>query len=518
MSAQTGIELDQLAPEPLFVQLFEQLLERIESGSFPVGYRLPSTRSMATSIGAHRNTVVRAYEELQSTGLVESVVGRGTFVRRPEGPSGLQLHARREPIGMSSGVKLAPIGWSGALSLAAKSEALARVAQLPRTAPRPGVRDMVNLTRMHPPANLAPVKDFQRCMDHVLRTRGEAALGYAPPEGLAVLREQIVIDLARLGVPARSEDIVVTSGSQQAIDIVARVLCDPGDDFAVESETYHGAINILTVAGANLVAVASDDDGPSIASLEAGATQASGLYLMPNCHNPTGKTVELQRRKALLVWSHRHGVPLIEDDYGADIELSDEPPPPPMKSMDADVVYISTYSKRLIPALRIGFIVCPPGLRDAVVAMKRAVDLGTSALLQYALAEFLERGYLRTHLRRTIPVYRSRRDALEAAFERFLPSGVTWQPMKRGLVSWIGLPDDVRPDELFIEAQRQGVLVTPGSLNSVVNGRGRSGLRLTICNENEPRLAEGVRRLAKAISVTRKRGVTVNRTTTFGAI
>jgi len=499
MTPQLGITLDPQAAAPLFRQLADQIVARIESGAFPEGYRLPPTRAMADAIGAHRNTVVRAYEELQANGMVESVVGRGTFVTTPDDLSRAYAGAS---IGTSSGGGLAPMAWGSVLSRATQAEALTRVDRLPRTTPRRGVGRTVDLTAMQPPADLLPTQDFRLCVDHVLRTRGPKALAYSPAEGLPVLREFLVEDLARMGVPARAEDILVTCGSQQALDLIARALVDPGDSFAVESETYQGTIQLLSIAGARMLAIPGDADGPSLEALDAQATAAKGLYLMPNSHNPTGMTISAQRRHELVRWSHRHGVPLIEDDYGADLELSDTPPPPAMKALDADVIYVSTFSKRLIPALRVGFIVCPPPLKAAITAIKHSIGLGSSSLLQYALAEFLERGYLRKHLRRTLPVYRARRDALEEAFAKHLPEDIAWQPLERGLVTWLDLPADLPAEDVFFEAQREGVLVRPGSLNSV-SGRAQDGLRICICNESEERLAEGVKRLAKAIANVR---------------
>jgi DNA-binding transcriptional MocR family regulator len=160
---------------------------------------------------------------------------------------------------------------------------------------------------------------------------------------------------------------------------------------------------------------------------------------------------------------------------------------------------VSTFSKRLIPALRVGFVVAPVGLRDQLLAIKRAMDLGTSSLLQHALAEFLERGYLAVHLRRTLPVYRRRRDAAQAALADHMPDCVRWDPIERGVVLWLELDTTVPADAVYVAAQRQGVLVSPGMLHTV-SGRPRSGIRLTICSEPEDRIVEGVRRLGAALA------------------
>ena len=481
----TGIKLDPHNGEPLYRQIVDQVIDRIRSGAFPPGFRLPPTRTLARELDAHRNTIVRAFEELQSTGFIVSVVGRGTFVC-DEPPTAESPAPPPTRAGMP---------WGSLLSRATRAEPLGRADALARPAPH---RDTIDLSRMQPSDDLMPHQAMRRCIDHVLRARGAAALTYAPREGLPKLRELIVEDLARLGVPARADDVLITTGSQQALDLVARALIDPGDTFLVEDATYSGAINLLAAAGARVMGVKSDDEGPDLQSLEQHARGgAKGFYLMPNCGNPTGSCVSARRREALVAWSHRAGVPLIEDDYGADLNLDGDSPPAALRALSSDVIYVATFSKKLIPALRVGFMVCPESLRKDLLPLKHTMDLGTSVLLQHALCEFLERGYLRAHLRRTVPEYRARRDALAAALAEGLPDDVEWTPPRRGLVLWLTLPEWMDPVAVYEEARRQGVLVTPGALYSA-SGRDRHALRVTFCGEKPERLAEGARRLCRA--------------------
>lgn len=484
-----GLKLDPGSSTPIYRQIYEQIVERISSGALPVGFRLPPTRTLAKNLSAHRNTVVRAFAELAQDGWVDSVVGRGTFVaKRPE---------RGRP---AEPPRTSELPWSALRSRAASAEPLGRLDRLRRDAAPPS--DAVNLTRMQPSHDLLSTDLLRRCLDHVMRTLGPRALGYAPREGLPRLREQIVADLARRNVPARVEDVLVTTGSQQALDLIARTLVDPGDRFLVEGKTYSGALNVLAAAGAQIVGVPSDDEGPDIGALrrlaQTGGVPVKGLYLMPNCRNPTGTAVTAARREALVHWSHEAGVPIVEDDYGADLSLDMEPEPLSMRALDGEILYVGTFSKKLIPALRVGYIVCPPGLSGALAALKHAMDLGTSCLLQHALAEFLERGYLARHLDRVLPVYAARRDALVEAMTRHLPRSVVWERPRHGVVSWLELPGHLDPEAVFAEARRRGVIVTPGTLYSV-SERDRGGLRLTFCAEPEDRLALGVRRLGEAI-------------------
>src|SRR5687768_9679184 len=217
---------------PFYQQIFDQIVERIRNGAFSGGYRLPPSRSLADRLGVHRNTVVRAYEALEEGGFIESTVGRGTFVRAAS--------AKPAPAAPPSN---GGMPWASLLSRVAEAEPLTRFDRLARLT---SGRDGINLTRMQPPADLIPVELFRRCMQHVLQSLDSKALGYSPREGVWRLREAIAADLIRQGVPARPEEILVTSGSQQAIDVLARALVNPEEPVLVDSSTYSGALNVFT--------------------------------------------------------------------------------------------------------------------------------------------------------------------------------------------------------------------------------------------------------------------------------
>jgi DNA-binding transcriptional MocR family regulator len=223
---------------------------------------------------------------------------------------------------------------------------------------------------------------------------------------------------------------------------------------------------------------------------------AKGLYLMPDCHNPTGRRIGRERREALVAWSHRANVPLIEDDYASDLML-EEDPLPALRALDGEVIYTGTYSKKLSPGLRIGYLLAPRGLHGKLAALKHAMDLGTSALMQYAVAEFLDRGYLRPHLAAVVEEYRRRRDVLCDALQKHLPPGRWFDRPRAGVFVWLQLPGWMDPEALFQEGQRHGVLVSPGTANGV-GGEAHRGVRLTFCFESPERLEEGAKRLGKA--------------------
>lgn len=481
-----GLALQASSEDPFYRQIFDQIVDRVRTGAFPSGYKLPPTRELARTLGTHRNTVVRAYEDLLAAGFVESTVGRGTFVAA--------LPAARATV---KAVESGRLPWSTLISRGATAESLTRYERLPRP---PVGSDPINMARMQPSPDLLPDELLRRCLEHVLRVMGPRLLGYANRDGAPRLRAAIAADCGRLGVPASAEDIVVTSGSQQALDLIIRALVNPGDPVLVDEATYTGALNLMSAAGARPIGVPSDEEGPSLEALERlGRAGAKAFYVMPNAHNPTGAAISTARREALIAWSHRSGVPIVEDDFVADLDLDGNPSPPAMRALDGDVIHVGTYSKRLAPALRIGFIVAPAPLRPRLAALKYTVDLGNSELLQHTLAEFLERSYLPAHLGRTIPEYRRRRDALEEALSRHLPRHLRWRRAERGVWLWMPLPPSIEPRALFEEAQRRGVLVHPSTLN-VVEERRDGGIRLTFCSETPARLVEGARRLGRAVA------------------
>lgn len=364
---------------------------------------------------------------------------------------------------------------------------------------------MINLTRMQPPAELLPVELLRRCIDHVLRTSGAKALGYAPKEGYRRLREAIAADLARLGVPAATDDVFVTTGSQQGLDLIARALLSPGDLVLTHASTYAGALTVFAAAGARIAGIPCDDEGPELDALRRlGARGPKLLYLMPNHANPTGVCTSAARREAILEWARDAHVIVVEDDYAADLELEPAPRPPALRALDADVIHVGTFSKRLIPALRIGYVVAPRALQPHLIALKHTADLGSSALNQLALAELLERGYLRAHLNKIQPAYRARRDALIEGLRAYLAPDVRWQRPVRGVSIWLALPPGIDPERVFEEASARRTLIGPGHAYAVDEGT-RPGVKINFCWEPEPRLIEGARRVAEAIEASRGR-------------
>ena len=481
-----GLVLDPTSERPLYQQLFDGVAERIASGAFPAGYRLPPTRALSGELRTHRNTVVRAYRELHEAGFLASTVGRGTFVRDQGTPSS----SMGRPQATSS------LAWSNLLAERTSHEALQRVA---KRAHRPLLGAAVDLSRMQPGPDILPWKQLARCIAFVLERNEGRALGYAPLEGAHSLRTQIALDLAKHGVPASEQDILVTSGSQQAIDLIARVLIDPGDTVLVQTPTYGGALQTFAAAGARVEGMANDSEGPLPPSHP--RERVKLLYLMPNHANPTGQSISETRRRELARWARERGIAILEDDYAGGLDLEGIPAPPALRALDGDVLYTASFSKRLIPAMRIGFIVAPEALRPHLASMQHASSLGSSLVLQLALAEMLERGWVTAHVTRTREIYRARRDALSGELERLLAGRMEVPRPPRGLTTWLSLPSSIELEALQEQTKREGVLVATGDLfasSRLISTPETHGARLSFCFETEARLVEGARRFVRA--------------------
>jgi len=493
-SRSLGLSLDASDARSLYQQLFDEVVARIGKGAFPPGFRLPPTRQLADELDVHRNTVVRAYRDLEQAGFVDSTVGRGTFVRAmPRTGTGASSAAPSRVVAPA-----APLPWTSLLAERASSEPLRRIA---RRARRPLFGPAIDLSRLQPGPDLLPTKLFSRCVSHVLDRSGGRALGYAPLEGAPLLREQIAADLARQGVPASADDVIVTSGSQQALDVIVRALVDPGDTVLVQAPTYGGPLQVFASPGPPVEGLPNDEQGPLVPM--GSRERVKLLYLMPNHANPTGRCITESRRRELVAWARARGVPIIEDDYAEDLELDDTPAPPAMRALDGEVVlYTSSFSKRLVPALRIGFVLAPEALRPTLCALQHTSTLGSSLLLQLTLAEMIERGYARAHATRMREVYRSRRDALIDSLTKHLDGRVELPRPARGVTTWLALPSQIDLDLLSETARREGVLIATGDMFAGARGEpgpDAHGVRLAYCFEPEDRLAEGARRFARAL-------------------
>lgn len=354
-----------------------------------------------------------------------------------------------------------------------------------------------------PATELLPAAEMAELAREVLLSDGARALQYAPTEGLAVLRELIADRLGdRFGLHRTADEVLVVSGSQQALDLTGKVFLDEGDAVLCESPTYLGAINALRSYRPRFVEVPTDDDGMLPGELERllGIEERARLiYVVPDFQNPSGRRWSVERRRALVEIAARFSVPVVEDAPYAELCYEGEPLPT-VASLDSSglVIFFGTFSKILSPGLRLGWVAAEPEILRRYVLVKQGVDLHTSSLTQLLAARFMLDCDLEGHIERLRRVYRGRRDAMLAALAADLPPGVRVTRPAGGLFLWLELPEGIDARKLLEGCLEAQVAFVPGSA-FFANGGHENTLRLNFSAMPEERIAEGVRRLARVL-------------------
>ena len=345
-----------------------------------------------------------------------------------------------------------------------------------------------------------PVTEFAAACQQVLREDGPAALQYAASEGFAPLREKVAASLPWNVDPAQ---VLITTGSQQGLDLVAKVLIDSGSRILVETPTYLGALQAFMPMEPEVVGVRSDDHGVLVDDLQAQAAGARFLYLLPNFQNPTGRTMSEARRAAVAETAARLGLPIVEDNPYGDLWF-DEPPAAPLTARNPEgSIYLGSFSKVLAPGLRLGFLVAPAELYPKLLQAKQAADLHSPSFNQRMAARVIEGDFLERHLPRIRALYRSQRDAMLAALSREMQGlDVQWNSPQGGMFLWARLPRGVSALDLLPRAVESGVAFVPGAAFYAGDESGPEALRtlrLSFVTATVEQIDTGIAALARAI-------------------
>jgi DNA-binding transcriptional MocR family regulator len=481
------IQLTRQSETPLYLQVAHQLRRQIERGQLAPCTRLPASRKLAKQLGVNRITVVNAYAELEAEGLVVSRVGSGTFVA--EGITAPPAAAETA----------APSAWPGPRPMHQAWNANQMMAEMSRLARQPGV---ISFASGAPASEFLPVNEFRRALNEVLRRDGAEALQYEQVAGYLPLRESIAHSLREQDIQVTGEEILITAGCQQALDMALRLLTRSGNGtLIVEDPCYLGLLDLTTSRRITPVGVPLDRHGLQVEGLEPLILRHRPqlIYVTPSFQNPTGVTMSLTRRQALLQIAAQTGVPILEDASYNELRYEGEQLPT-LKSLDRNnsVIYAGGYSKTLVPGIRIGYLIAPPGLHQRIVAAKQTADVLTSPLNQRALHAYLQSGHFASHLDQVRQAYRERRDGMLAAMDRYFPAGAEWRCPKGGLYIWVDMPDDgPTATDLYLTAINYNVAFAIGSVFSAT-GSAVSGMRLNFVVHGPDEIDEGIRRLGKA--------------------
>ena len=398
------------------------------------------------------------------------------------------------------------IPWTEQFAERTRSIKSSTIRELLKVTQRP---EIISFAGGLPAPELFPTERFQEACSKVLTKNSGNALQYGATEGYTPLRQLIAKKLADAGIRATIENVVITAGSQQALDLIGKLLIDNEDRVLVEAPTYLGALQAFNVYGARYVSVPIDDDGLRTDLVEAVVqSQPKFMYILPNFQNPGGVTLTEGRRHELVMLSDRYFVPIVEDDpYGA-LRYEGEALPS-LLSIDqqnhrrdedpfANVIQLGTFSKTLAPGLRLGWIVAAPEVISKLVQLKQGADLHTSTFNQVVAFEVARDGFLEEHIEHIRTVYRERRDVMLDALQEFFPAEVTWTRPEGGLFLWVTLPEGINSQRLFDMALSENVAFVPGDpfFANADNGR---HLRLNFSNADPAHIREGIRRLARAV-------------------
>ena len=430
MEVQCASPSTETAATPLYQQIEHFLRENILSGGLPAGTRLPSSRELAAELDVSRITIKNAYANLESDDLLISREGSGTYVTAL-------------PSSAPAATRISDGGWPLWQLEALNDNIFSTDIYRSGSAYHVSGREIIQFTGVGDRSQF-PVKDFIKSIQAVIRRDGVEALEYGEfSSGYAPLRQTVVNVLASQGIQTRADQVLITSGSQQALSLACLVLLKPGDTILVESPTYNLGLELFRSFNLNIAGIPVDQHGMQVDHLEALLQEHHPklIYTIPNFQNPTGACLSSPRRHALIELAARYNMPILEDDYAGDLRYEGRAQPA-VKALDANghVIYAGTFSKMLMPGLRLGFIVADGPIFQRLLHEKWVNDLTTSTLIQRTLDEYVTVGRYQAHLRRSARHNRIRRDTMLTAIRRYLPGEIHCPVPQGGLYLWLRLP------------------------------------------------------------------------------
>ncbi len=367
--------------------------------------------------------------------------------------------------------------------------------------------DIISFAGGLPAPDFFPLREVEEACRYIVEEDGAQALQYSATEGYPPLKEYLSNSMHRYGVPATQKNVLLTNGSQQALDLIGKIFLDPGDYVITGRPTYLGAIQAWNAYQARYHTVRLDDDGMVVEEIEHAYEKAvadsgrppSFIYVLPNFHNPAGTTLSQERREQLAEVATRLDLPVVEDDPYGQLRYEGEDLPPICTCIPERTIYLGTFSKTLAPGLRLGWIVCPEVLMNRFVQAKQGADLHTGTFNQYVANDICQRGFLRQHVKKLRGVYRERRDTMLDALVEFWPDACSWTHPEGGLFLWAQVPKGIDTTEFLKQALEENVAYVPGVNFYPNEDGGFNAMRLNFSYSAPDTIVEGIRRLGVAL-------------------
>lgn len=395
-----------------------------------------------------------------------------------------------------------PIQWERFLARRTQMMKSSAIRELLKVTQMPGV---ISFAGGMPAPELFPVREIEEACSYILREESKRALQYSTTEGYRPLREYLAESMAKYGIQPSPDNILITTGSQQALDLIGKIFIDPGSYVVTGRPTYLGAIQAWRAYEARFLAIPLDDDGMQVELLEAELAQQAELprfiYILPNFHNPAGTTLPQERRFRLVEIARKYDLLIVEDDpYGA-LRYEGEDIIPISALAPERTLYLGTFSKTMVPGLRIGWIVAPAEMIGRLVQAKQGADLHSSTFDQMVANDVAQRGLLKQHIKRIRQTYRQRRDTMVEALTEFWPEGSSWTNPQGGLFLWARVPEPLNTMELFQAALEKKVAYVPGVNFYPYEDGGFNAMRLNFSNAQPEMIVEGIRRLGETLKL-----------------
>ncbi len=462
---------------PLYKQIENFYKNAIQTGQIPSGTKLPATRQLSKELGINRLTVDRAYETLKIDGLIETIMGSGTFTLKPPAE-------QNNPISNQTLHE-----WNHELQ---GEDHLYNLTSYPPF-------DGINFSSGSGDPSLFPYESFRKTLQTLMRKKGFEPLTYGDPQGFMPLRQSIGQILTSQGISTEQNKILITSGSQQAIALCAQAYLQPGDTIFVERPTYAAALNLFQSLSLNIESINMDADGMIVDELEEKikVKLPKLIYTVPTYHNPTGTCLSTARRYRLINLAAHYNIPIIEDDYVGDLHY-DGHTRPTLKSLDQHelVIFIGTFSKMLMPGIRVGYVTGHENLIKKLTRQKYLTDLASNNLLQHALHAYVTIGRYQQHLNRACRVYKKRRDVMHLSLKQHLAGVCEWVFPNGGFYFWVNIPSSINMQQLLSKCKQKGLNFAPGFLFYDQPFPDQSYIRLNFAAVHENDIRVGIQKLA----------------------